>query len=966
MMEYIVPVLLYLAVGIAGFFAAWFLRGIVSGKDKRLYVAQLKSERDRIMQFRLDLEKFKVESKQNEFKAVALETDAKDAAVLLNEQRIRIGERELRVTELAKEIAALREETAIGDDDFNALKNETATRIETLEKEIASNSLQIAKLESELDSEKARRVNFQKQFEDIDETKRGELNDLRGKLSTSEFALAKARSEVAKLRTAQQIAENGVTSQTNSDKIEFSRSQIAFAELESLKFELHERATQINLMQAQLGELQPLELKISEANRQNQKAMAEKDEQIEQLNSELRELQAMRERMQLNISQISVLEAKINEINDLRERAENSERLLKSRDEEIKALREQLAATKNTAEADTFAAAGISEDLTKAKTLSAETSENVETLESETTITSEDKPYRSQEMEFEKPLIAPESVFTPETTGIEPETEVENQTLKAETKTEPDSLSEIVANIANQVNPVFDSITNAIEQFIEPIVEVIIPSETKKQVNEIDETQAKTLSSQDVERETQIETAPYDSTEIDFKTSLTESPENSILTANDENSEVETSISDAEESVLPTAAPPTISETFDAYAQASGAETDSAESVAKNDDDDENDKKDDDDDSGLGELISLIESNTTTGNSSDVGRFSQSPKNEDSFAVEIDDKDEVEAAIAHARPTNEKFAAIEIDELVSDELPPLPKADRVRLQLQSPNRIFLYWDVAGNPFATLQRAFGERAKNYSLGIRLLNLENRTEKFYPAAQNGSTFFDVPTSAAFRADIGFYAENRPFIRLISSNILETPRPAPSLRTDVASDWQISTKNFAQVLGNSGFAQDALPMALSLGTQASDDDATIYIINKLTPNAPQVSTALDLAELRSVLATLSVGVAFAELREAISPALVVWFNELLRENPNALAPANVRSVLESVFGAEFLEVFAAYGDEEDAEFEMIPVAIGASAVRFSEIRFPKLRMPNLRFAEKLLPTFSNARDFPTSPAF
>lgn len=961
-MEYIAPILSYLVVAVTGFFAAWFLRGIVSGKDKRLYVSQLKSERDRVMQFRLDLEKSKVEGKQNEFKVVALETDAKDAAVLLNEQRIRIGERELQVTELTKQIAALREETATGDDDFNALRNETATRIETLEKEIASNSLQIATLESELDSEKTRRVNFQNQFEDIDETKRAEINELRGKLSTSEFALAKARSEVSKLRTAQQIAENGVTSHTSSDKIEFSRSQIAFAELESLKFELQERATQINLMQAQLGELQPLEQKISEANRQNQKAMAEKDEQIEQLNSELRELKAMRERMQLNISQISVLEAKINEINDLRERADNSERLLKSRDEEIKELREQLAATKNTAEADTFAG-GISEDLTKAQTLTAENYENTETLESETTITSEDKPYRSQEMEFEKPLVAPESVFTPETTGIEPETEVENQTLKAETKTEPDTLSDIVANIANQVNPVFDSITNAIEQFIEPIVEVIIPSETKKQVNEIDETQVKTLLPQDVERETQVETAPYDSTEIDFKTSLTESPENSILTANaadDENSEVETSISDAEESVLPNVAPPTISETFDAYAQASGTETDSTESEVKND------KKDDDDndDSGLGELISLIESNTTTGNSSDVSRFSQPSEND--FDVKTDDKDEVEAAIAHARPTNEKLAAIEIDELIADELPPLPKADRVRLQLQSPNRIFLYWDVAGNPFATLQRAFGERAKNYSLGIRLLNLENRSEKFYPATQNGSTFFDVPTSAAFRADIGFYAENRPFIRLISSNILETPRPAPSLRTDVASDWQISTKNFAQVLGNSGFAQDALPMALSLGTQASDDDATIYIINKLTPNAPQVSTALDLAELRSVLATLSVGVAFAELREAISPALVVWFNELLQENPDALAPANVRNVLESVFGTEFLEVFAAYGDEEDAEFDMIPVAIGASAVRFSEIRFPKLRMPSLRLSEKLFPTFPNARDFPTSPAF
>ena len=59
---------------------------------------------------------------------------------------------------------------------------------------------------------------------------------------------------------------------------------------------------------------------------------------------------------------------------------------------------------------------------------------------------------------------------------------------------------------------------------------------------------------------------------------------------------------------------------------------------------------------------------------------------------------------APATPTPEmvdKLAALSLDE----PLPPTYRRDNIRLLAQSPRKVYLYWDLAGDPFAVLPEAF---------------------------------------------------------------------------------------------------------------------------------------------------------------------------------------------------------------------------------------------------------------------
>jgi hypothetical protein len=312
-------------------------------------------------------------------------------------------------------------------------------------------------------------------------------------------------------------------------------------------------------------------------------------------------------------------------------------------------------------------------------------------------------------------------------------------------------------------------------------------------------------------------------------------------------------------------------------------------------------------------------------------------------AAQSDAKNEIEAAIAKARETSSE--TIEKDELVTESLPELVPTNTAKLYIQSPNRVFLYWNLIGNPFKTLQKAFGNRADNYQLVTKLINLQTNAESFAPANPGGNWWYNVRSNTAYRVDLGFYAVNRPFIRLLSSNSVNTPRAAPSPRADTEADWSVSTKQFAQVLTVSGYSHDVLGIAFGTAeetVETSEDASTLVVANHF---APVVPGELDLSELRWLLVSLAAGKPFAELQNSLSLATLSWLEHVLAANPNALEQENVRTVLESIFGSEFVEMFS---DENALEWmRLAPVAIGASAIHFPEILFPKLRFPELHAA-------------------
>ncbi|HEX8196268.1 MAG TPA: DUF4912 domain-containing protein [Pyrinomonadaceae bacterium] len=322
-----------------------------------------------------------------------------------------------------------------------------------------------------------------------------------------------------------------------------------------------------------------------------------------------------------------------------------------------------------------------------------------------------------------------------------------------------------------------------------------------------------------------------------------------------------------------------------------------------------------------------------------------------------------EAEIAKTREIKEKVEeAIDDEELLDplgiEALPPLPQINRARLQVQSPNRIFLYWTLAGNPFATLQKAFGNRATNYNLVIKFRNLSHGGEQLFPIGREGNWWFDAHPNARFQVDLGLFAQNRPFIRLFSSNAVETPRAAPSPRVDTEADWQVSRVQFARVLDVSGYTHDALPVVFGFGEDGVFDEmATVAVLNQIASNAPVAPETFDAAEMRVVLSALAAGVEYEVLREQLSPTLRAWFDSVLEQDKDALRSENVLAALQAVLGDDFVDEFAGFG-EELQRIRLEPV-FGASAVHFPEIALPRIFQ---KLPERLFP---NAQNFPTSPA-
>lgn len=297
-----------------------------------------------------------------------------------------------------------------------------------------------------------------------------------------------------------------------------------------------------------------------------------------------------------------------------------------------------------------------------------------------------------------------------------------------------------------------------------------------------------------------------------------------------------------------------------------------------------------------------------------------------------------------------------LDSLGIESLPALPEVNRARLQVQSPSRIFLYWSLAGDPYATLQRAFGNRATNYSLVLKFRNTSHGGEQIVPVGKTGNWWFDVQPNASFQVDIGLFANNRPFIRLMSSNRVETPRAAPSPRVDTEADWQVSRVQFARVLDVSGYTHDALPVVFGFGEDgAFDEMATVAVLNQLASNAPVAPETFDAAEMRVALSALAAGVRFEVLREQLSPILQNWFDSLLQQEPDALGSENVLAALQAVLGDDFVGELAGFG-EEMQRVRLEPVW-GASGVHFPEIALPRIFQ---KLPERLFP------NSPTSPTY
>jgi hypothetical protein len=258
-------------------------------------------------------------------------------------------------------------------------------------------------------------------------------------------------------------------------------------------------------------------------------------------------------------------------------------------------------------------------------------------------------------------------------------------------------------------------------------------------------------------------------------------------------------------------------------------------------------------------------------------------------------------------------------ELAAPKLPELERENRARLQMQSPNRIFFYWSIKNNPFQTLQKVFAGNTGSYQLVAKFVNLKSGHEEIRAVDAEGDYWFNADSDAKYRAEIGFYAPNRPYIRVIFSNTVETPRKSPSPRAASDADWAISSNAFAEVLDNSGFRQDAFEVALAGDDVKAAEKATQSAFQQLIGKAGSDFSLINADEVRFALLALASGTSLDELRGQISEALFL----VLQEHAAGLSAENALSALKENF-----EVF----DEEIFEEEELGAAVfGASLVNF-----------------------------------
>ncbi len=217
-----------------------------------------------------------------------------------------------------------------------------------------------------------------------------------------------------------------------------------------------------------------------------------------------------------------------------------------------------------------------------------------------------------------------------------------------------------------------------------------------------------------------------------------------------------------------------------------------------------------------------------------------------------------------------------VDELLPETAP----IDRIRLLVQSPRKLYLYWELERDPFIALRGSVGAaQAENYRLVVRLTNKHDGTEHLREAdTRTRAAWFDAFPGAVYRADVGLFAPGQGFIRLLSSNTVHTPRAGVSPLAEHAPEFRVAPMEFARVLDQAGYAMDALEVALEALDAETHNQATREILEGFgDEDEAFAANNLDIAEIRALIVALAFGAPLADVQPTLSPALSQWIKNI-----------------------------------------------------------------------------------------
>lgn len=255
----------------------------------------------------------------------------------------------------------------------------------------------------------------------------------------------------------------------------------------------------------------------------------------------------------------------------------------------------------------------------------------------------------------------------------------------------------------------------------------------------------------------------------------------------------------------------------------------------------------------------------------------------------------------------DKLAALSADEPLPETYP----ADLVRLLVQSPYRIYLYWNHARDPFETLRRAFGANgAAQFRVVVRLTDEDGGGERDFEASPLARNFwFNVRPGRRYRASVGLGGAGRPFVRLLTSAVVTTPRVTVSRSVAPEPEFAVRPAEFARVLNEAGYASDALEVTLEAVDEATRDAATRRLAREAVGRDAPAEVFAETPggghegadELRALLAALAFGVPAASLLPLLSPELAAWLAEVVREREHALNAERLLGLLRDELGLE-----------------------------------------------------------------
>lgn len=278
-------------------------------------------------------------------------------------------------------------------------------------------------------------------------------------------------------------------------------------------------------------------------------------------------------------------------------------------------------------------------------------------------------------------------------------------------------------------------------------------------------------------------------------------------------------------------------------------------------------------------------------------------------------------------------------------LPELTRENRARLLMQSPTKLYFYWSVRENPWHQLRNVFGDDLGGYVLALKLKDLTRDREEIHPCEAEGNWWFDVEPTSEYQAEVGFYAVNRPYFRVIYSNAIQTPRRSPSPHPASEARWTVSATKFAEVLDASGFSRDAVDVAMAGDDHAAAAEVAHVAFSSFIDDPKAHLDGVTAEDIRYVMLAIASGFTLEELRFKVSPELFA----ILQAHSDRLTSKNAQGAIAEHFDIDQVEW---------TEEEFSSAVYGASLVHFpKQLTKTKKLSPKEKFSPRYNPVSSHS---------